>query len=463
MGTNRSEGSVTNRFEDAPERVAQEISLITPGDQGVPGGAPLNPTHAVRNRWYVLGVLTIVYALNIADRFSISTLIEPIRLEMRLSDSGVAFLTGVALALFYVTVGIPIATLADRISRRNILVLALAVWSGMTAFCGLAQNYWQLLLARFGVGIGEAGGTPPSTSMIADTFPPARRPMALTIFALGACLGAWLGSSVAGGVAEHYGWRAAFLVLGIPGILWALVVWLTVREPRRGQLDAAITSPQVSTVRSTLRFIATQRSAVHLLISGSVATFWSWGLMWWTPTFLQRSHHMTVGEAGMLLGQMHLIAGTAGTLLASWLMGRRAANDPRYVCRLLAWVTALLTIPSIILYWVDSERAATALLWLFVPGVYFYIGPILGLLQNVVPAHMRATTCAILLFAANFANLVVAPQLIGLLSDWFAHSFGAGQESLRWALLLLAPTGLWGAWHLWTSGVTIREDEARAS
>ena len=219
--------------------------MITPGDQGATGGSPLNGPHVVRNRWYVLGVLTIVYALNIADRFSISTLIEPIRLEMRLSDSGVAFLTGVALAVFYVTVGIPIATLADRISRRNILVLALAVWSGMTAFCGLAQNYWQLLLARFGVGIGEAGGTPPSTSMLADTFPAARRPMALTIFALGACIGAWLGSSVAGSVAERYGWRAAFLVLGIPGVLWALIVWFTVREPRRGPTRCSHHKPTV--------------------------------------------------------------------------------------------------------------------------------------------------------------------------------------------------------------------------
>ena len=185
--------------------------------------------------------------------------------------------------------------------------------------------------------------------------------------------------------------------------------------------------------------------------------------MWWTPTFLQRSHHLTVGQAGQLLGPMHLIAGTAGTLLAGWLMGRRAAADPRYVARLLGWVTALTTIPSIILYCVLSEQAATVLLWTFVPAVYFYIGPILGLLQNVVPANMRATACAILLFIANVANLVLAPQLIGWLSDWFAGSFGAGQESLRWALLLLAPTGFWAGWHLWTSGATIREDEARTT
>jgi MFS family permease len=420
-------------------------------------------TAAPRDRWYVLGVLTVVYALNIADRFSISTLIEPIRQELQLSDSGIAFLTGVALALFYVTVGIPVAALADRANRRNILAVALALWSGMTALCGLAQSYLQLLVARFGVGIGEAGGTPPSTSILADKFTPDRRPMALTIFALGASLGAWLGSYVAGEAAQRGGWRAAFLVLGIPGVIMALIVRLTLREPRRGQLDARTDAAERSTLAATLRFIVTQRSAVHLLVGGSVATFWSWGLMWWTPTFLQRSHHLTVGQAGELLGPMHLIAGTAGTLLAGWLVGRRAAADPRYVARLLAWVTALTTLPSILLYWVPSQQAATALLWVFVPAVYFYIGPILGLLQNVIPANMRATTCAILLFLANVANLVLAPQLIGWLSDWFAASFGAGQESLRWALLLLAPTGFWAAWHLWTSGVTIRQDEARAT
>jgi hypothetical protein len=159
---------------------------------------------------------------------------------------------------------------------------------------------------------------------------------------------------------------------------------------------------------------------------------------------------------------MHLIAGTAGTLFAAWLMSRRAADDPRYVSRLVAWFVTLSTIPSILLYWVIPKSTATVLLWMFVPGVYFYIGPILGLLQNVVPAQMRATSCAVLLFTANFANLVLAPQLVGWMSDWFAASFGAGAQSLRWALLVIAPTGFWAAYHLWRSGATIREDEQRA-
>jgi MFS family permease len=418
---------------------------------------------APRDRWYVLGVLTVVYAVNIADRFCMSTLIEPIRAELHLSDSRVAWLTGGSLGVFYVTVGIWVAVLADRLNRSRILAMALAVWSGITALCGLTHNYAQLLLARFGVGIGEAGGTPPSTSILADKFPPARRPLALTVFALGTCLGAWLGSSLAGEAAEHSGWRAAFLVLGVPGMALALLVALTVREPRRGQLDAAAAAIPSASLVDTLRFLGRQRSALHLLIGGSVATFWSWGLMWWTPAFLQRSHHMTVGQAGALLGKMHLIAGTASTLLTALLMGQRAAADPRYVTRLLAWVTVVATIPSILLYRAESETATTVLLWIFVPAVYFYIGPILGLLQNVTPANMRATVCAILMFAANIANLLLAPQIVGWLSDWFAASFGAGLESLRWALLLLAPTGLWAAWHLWVAGKTIREDEARAT
>jgi hypothetical protein len=220
----------------------------------------------------------------------------------------------------------------------------------------------------------------------------------------------------------------------------------------------------VEQVAVTVRFMGRQRSAIHLVVGGSVATFWSWGLMYWTPAFLQRSHHLTVGEAGGLLGPMHLVAGTAGTLLAGVLMGLPAARDPRFITRLLAWGAVLTTVPSFFAYEVTSLRTATLLLWLFVPGVYFYIGPVLGLLANVMPPGMRATACAILLLLANLANLFVAPQLfVGPLSDWFAASFGAGPESLRWALLLLAPTGLWAAWHLWRAGATIREDAARAT
>ena len=331
---------------------------------------PVAP-RAPRDRWYVLAIMTLVYALNIADRFSITTLIEPIKKELALSDKGIAFLTGTALVFVYVTVGIPIAALADRFNRRNILAVSLFLWSGITALCGVAQNYGQLLLARIAVGIGEAGGTAPSTSIVADNFPPAQRPLALSFYAIGACLGGWLGSSVAGAAAEAGGWRFAFLVLGIPGVVVALIVWLSVREPGRGQLDSATQrsapaplSPGeiLAQIAATLRFMGRQRSAIHLVVGGSVATFWSWGLIYWTPAFLQRSHHLTVGEAGGLLGPMHLIAGTAGTLLAGVLMALPAARDPRFITRLLAWAALVTTVPSFFAYEVSSLRTATLML-----------------------------------------------------------------------------------------------------
>ena len=186
--------------------------------------------------------------------------------------------------------------------------------------------------------------------------------------------------------------------------------------------------------------------------------------MWWIPTFLVRTYHMTVGQAGELLGPMHLFAGTAATLLASWLVGRPAAADPRYITRLLTWVTALTTLPSVWMLWTDSFVVTRWLLWIFVPSVYFYIGPILGLLANVVPARMRATTVSLLLFAANFANLVIAPQLIGLISDAFQLLLHASKaDALQWGLLLLAPTGFWAAGHLAAATRSIVADEAAAS
>jgi len=274
----------------------------------------------------------------------------------------------------------------------------------------------------------------------------------LTIFALGAYHGAWLGSSIAGAVAEHSGWRSSFLVLGIPGLLLAGIVRLTIREPSRGALDGNSARATERDLIPTLQSVARRRSAVHLIAGGSVATLWSWGLMWWTPSFLERSHQLTVGQAGALVGTMHFIGGGAGTLLAGWLMGRQAFANPVHVTRLLCVVVSVSTVISILAYASSSLPLTSLLLWCFVPGVYFYIGPILGLLQNAVPASERATACALLLFFANIGNLVIAPQFVGWLSDWLRSNSHAGSESLRWALIALTPTGFWAAGHLWLSG-----------
>ena len=191
-------------------------------------------------RWYVLILTCLIYAINIADRYVVSTVLEPIRVELQLTDRGVAWLTGAPLALFYVSFGILISWFADRSNRRNILAASLIIWSAFTALCGLSRNYWEFLLGRIGVGIGEAGGTPPSTAIVSDCFPPDRRPMAMTVLALGAPIGAWLGATMAGWVAQAFTWRAAFIALGVPGLVVGVIVYLTVREPSRGRLDAIV-------------------------------------------------------------------------------------------------------------------------------------------------------------------------------------------------------------------------------
>ncbi len=418
-------------------------------------------TEAVSGRWYVLIIMMLVYTINIADRYVMSTVLEPIRLELKLTDGGIAFLTGVSLALFYVTLGIPLSWVADRYNRRNLLAASLVIWSAMTALCGLSQGYWQLLLARIGVGVGEAGGTPASNSIVADYFPANRRPMAMTIFALGAPIGAWLGADVAGAVANAYGWRAAFLALGIPGVVFGAVVYFTVKEPVRGRLDA-VKDDNTPTIAETMRLLWKQKAAFHMVMGGGVSAFWGWGLMWFTPTFLQRSFQLSVGEAGALVGPIHLIAGIAASLFTAWLLARPAFTDPRRIVWLLAGVTAVATIPSFIVYYTDSLSTATIMLWLFIPAIYFYIGPAMALIQNLAPCKMRAMFIAVSLLSANVLNLIIAPQGVGWLSDYFAGPGGADAASLRLALLFLAPTGFWAAWHYWMAGRTIIEDQKRA-
>ncbi|MBV8806469.1 MAG: MFS transporter [Sinobacteraceae bacterium] len=413
-------------------------------------------------RWYVLVVTCLIYTINIADRYVVSTVLEPIRMELHLSDKGVGFLTGVPLGLFYVTLGIPISWLADRSNRRNILGLCVIAWSGFTALCGRSQTYLQFLLARIGVGSGEAGGTPTSNSLLADYFPPERRPMAFTVFALGAPLGAWLGADVAGAVANAHGWRAAFLALGVPGLLIGLLVLLTIREPVRGGLDAG-TVPQRASMAESLRFLWKQRAAFHVIMGSGVCSLWGWGLVWWTPTFLMRTYGLSVGEAGAVTGNIHLVAGVIASIGTAWLFSLPIMRDARRVCWVLAIGVGLATIPSFIAYWADSLIVARAMFWLFIPAIYFYIGPCMALVQNTAACHMRTVFSAWSGLCGNVFNLIVAPQLVGILSDAYAGGHATDAASLRFALLLLAPSGFWAAYHLYAASRTIIEDQKTAT
>jgi MFS family permease len=412
-------------------------------------------------RWYVLIMTCLIYMINIADRYVVSTVLEPIRKELHLNDRGAAFLTGVPLGLFYVTLGLPISWLADRSNRRNILGACVLIWSAFTAAAGRSHTYLQFLFARIGVGVGEAGGTPTSNALLADYFPAARRPMAFTILALGAPLGAWLGADVAGAVAKAYDWRAAFLALGVPGVVIGLLVLLTIREPQRGRLDSVSVEQNASLVES-LRFLWRQKAAFHIIMGSGVCSLWGWGLIWWTPTFLMRTYDLDVGEAGAVTGQIHLVGGVAASIATAWLFGRPWMLDPRRVCWVLACGVGLATIPSFIAYWTHSLVLARTMFWLFIPAIYFYIGPCMALVQNLAACHMRTVFAAWSGLCGNVFNLIVAPQLVGFLSDAYAGGHATDAASLRFGLLILAPTGFWAAYHLYAASRTIVADQRTA-
>jgi MFS family permease len=404
-------------------------------------------------RWYVLIVMCLVYAINIAARYVVTTVFEPIRLELALSDAGAAFLTGVPLALFYVVCGIhshrcrldrhPAAASRSGSRHRNQSV------SGHRPRPSLS-------------GEAYTSSTPSSTSIVSDCFPAERRPMALSVFALGAPIGAWLGADLAGAVAQAHGWRAAFFALGAPGVLLGLLVFLTIREPRRGQLDAMAAERRASFSES-LAFLWRQRAAFHVIMGSGVCSLWGWGLVWWTPTFLLRTYGLNVAQAGALTGHIHLVGGLLATASAAWFMSRPNMLDARRVLWMLGLVIGCATVPSFIAYWTHSLWVARLMFWAYIPAIYFFIGPCMALVLNLAPPHMRSTFTAWSVLVGNVFNLIVAPQFVGILSDWFGGAHGSDAASLRWALLVLAPTGFWAAWHFFLAARTVAPDMQRAA
>jgi predicted MFS family arabinose efflux permease len=289
-----------------------------------------------------------------------------------------------------------------------------------------------------------------------------RRPMALTIFSLGAPIGAWIAATIAGNIADRYGWRQVFLVLGVPGVIAGLLTVLTIREPRRGQLDLK-TEETAPSFLTTMRFLLMQRSAVHVMVGSALTALWGWGLMYWTPTFLQRMYHLTPGQAGDILGPMHLWGGVSATLFTGWLLGRPSMSHPCRIVRLLGYWIGAASVVSVIIFWTHSLALTKVLLWIFVPSIYFYIGPCFGILNNLAQPRMRAMFCAATLFVSNVGNLVIAPQMVGFLSDAYAPPSGPTAESLRIALLFLAPTGFWATAHYFLAIRRLIGDQERAT
>jgi predicted MFS family arabinose efflux permease len=408
-------------------------------------------------RYFVLGLLTLIYALNFLDRTIFNVLIEPIKQEFALSDTAMGLLAGFGFVLFYSLMGIPIARVADRLNRRNIVAVALAFWSAMTFFCGAAQSVTTLALARIGVGIGESAGTPASQSMVADLFGKNERPRALGVYAIGTYLGVFLGYFIGGFVNQHYGWRMAFFSAGVPGIVLAAVLWLTVSEPRRGAMAETFTPQPLG---PTLAFLASQRSFVIVLIGFCLTTYTNYATSAWIPPFLARVHHLSSAEIGSYAGTFKGLCGMAGTLVGGLVVAQISQRDDRWKL----WAPAImsgLAGPVLAVCMLTSSfpiMVATLALTSFLVG--FHLGPIFAIAQTVARPSMRALASAIILLTATCFGQGVGPLAVGIINDALKDSYGA--DAVRYSLLSAAVTTTLGALLFVWAARTIRGDIRRA-
>lgn len=412
-------------------------------------------------RRYVLGLLVVVYTFNFIDRQILAILLPAIKAEFGVTDTILGFLAGSAFALFYATLGVPIALLADRWNRRNLIALALAIWSGMTALSGVAANIVHLALARIGVGIGEAGCSPPAHSMISDLYGPEERSTAMGIFTLGISAGIMIAYLAGGWVAENIGWREAFLIVGLPGLVLALLVRFTVREPVRGQSDGKLDSTARPGIVDVARFLFRRKSFLHLAVGSGLASFIGYAVISFFPTFLFRSHGMNLSEIGVWLG---IILGTAGGLGfagGGYVADKLGRRGQRYALWGVAGATMLAWVFHFPVFLVGNPYLALA--FFVVPAIFanFYLATTFAQIQGLVGLRMRAVASALLLFILNSVGLGLGPLFAGMLSDMLEGPFGA--ESMRYSLLLVAVViGPWSACHYVAAGRHIEADLARS-
>lgn len=408
-------------------------------------------------RRYVLGILVVVYTFNFIDRQILSILLEPIRKDLDIqSDAALGALTGLAFALFYASLGIPIARLADRSNRRNLIAISLTIWSAMTAVSGLVQNYWQLLIARIGVGVGEAGCSPPAHSMISDYYPPAQRATALGIYALGIPFGILFGFLAGGWIEEFFGWRMAFFLVGIPGLLLAILFRYTVKEPPRGMADGLVEAGSQPGVVETFKFLMRKKSFLHLAIGGALTAFVGYGFTTFAPAFLSRTYGMSSGEIGTWLGLILGIPGGIGIVMGGWLADRFGARDTRWYLWIVS-VALLLSVPfNLGIYLAPTENLA--LLFMLVPVMLgnFYQATTFSQTQGLVELRMRAVAAAVLLFIINIIGLGLGPQMVGVVSDLLKPEYG--DDSMRYALMTLSLANVWSAWHYYIAGKHLKAE-----
>jgi predicted MFS family arabinose efflux permease len=382
--------------------------------------------------WSFLFLLMLANCLNFLDRQVFAILIPAIKADLHLSDTQLGALSGLAFAIFYSILGLPVAKLADRTDRSRVVTIALATWSLMTIACSFAQNFWQLALARILVGVGEAGGTPPSHAMIASRFPSDRQSMAIAVFSLGIPLGILMGM-LAGGIAgQAYGWRWAFVIVGVPGIPLALLLHFTVRDSRPQSERGS--GPELA-LRKTVRALWSIEAYRYLLAGAVLFTLSNYGFTQWLPSFLVRSHGLDLKSSGITLGLLLGLVGGAGTLTGGLLVDWLSKRDRRWVFWLPA-ISILIFVPCFVL-----ALAATAFanfVYLSIIPIYLsfiYVGPAYAMVQRFAHPQQRATAAAFTLFLINLLGLGLGPLSIGAVTDFIVPHFG--KESLRYSMMAI--------------------------
>lgn len=410
-----------------------------------------------RYPYYVLLMLGLVNMMNYVDRNILSVLITPIKTEFGVSDEAMGLLTGLAFIVVHSLFGLPLARLADRTSRRTVIAAGVAVWSAMTAFMGMAGSFAQLAFLRMGVGIGEAAGAPPSHSLLSDYFPAEKRATALSLFGMGVYAGTMFGYFAAGSLGEEFGWRMTFVAVGLPGLLLALLVGATVREPVRAAPAAD------ESILFVLRYLASKPSFVFLMMAASFHAIAAYAAIVWTPTFYVRAHGMSLSQVGLWLGLVSGVGGAIGALSGGLLADRLGRDDKRWY----AWVAtavAFLAAPAGLLAYLVAEDGRTSLFFYFafILMIGAYNGPLHAMNQFLAKPRMRSTSVAIQLLIVNLIGGIIGPWVVGRASDVLRPEYGeAGIRHAMWATVVVG--GCLASIFYFATSIHLRRNIAEAN
>jgi MFS family permease len=406
-------------------------------------------------QYYILVVLVIGYIFNTMDRSVLGILLQPIKEELQISDAALGWLTGPAFAFFYSILGIPIARLADRWSRVNVLAISIAIWTAATALCGAAYNYLSLFIFRCTTGIGEAGGSPPSHSLISDYFAGSKRATALAVYAMAVPFGTAIGSFVSGHSNVSYGWRWTFFIVGAPGLLVALLAWLTIKEPPRGYSDKGKVKQETPPFLEVFRFLLTRKSFVHMSVAAAAHSVMWYAGSNWNPSFFVRAHGMNTGVAGNYLASFALI-GAIGTFAGGFLADRLSVRygDRRWYM----WVPAIACLAMVpfqfFAYLSPQMSVVVPTFTVMVVLASMFFGPSFAMGQSLATVRMRAMSASVLLFIQNIIGLTAGPWLVGQISNYL----GNNGTSLRYAMVIVGISNVWAAYHYYMGSRTYRAD-----